>query len=102
REALLAAERGEAAMPPDPFDRERPHAFTEWARSTSSVTGLPARSRLVLLLDAEPALGTPNPLVRLAQKSLLRLLRPLVEHDRRVARALLEIIDASQEKSQRG
>ncbi len=93
REALLAAERGPGQMPPDPLDPAQAEAFTEWLNAPESFDALPARSRLMFLIEALPYLGSRNPAVRLVQSGLLRVLRPLIDHERRVARALLDVMD---------
>jgi hypothetical protein len=40
RDALIAAERGEAAEPPDPFDRTRPQSFVDWLNAPRAPGGL--------------------------------------------------------------
>ncbi len=93
REALLAFERGEGPEPPDPLEPTQAQAFVSWSGSPESMGALPARARAALLVTDEPYLGSRNPLVRVTQRVLLRILRPLLEHDRRVGTALLQALD---------
>jgi hypothetical protein len=93
REGLLAAERGVAAEPPCPLDPAEAKEFVEWVRHPQALEALPPRSRAALLIQEGPYLGSRNPLVRAAQWALLRLLRPLLLHDQRVGRALLQGVD---------
>jgi hypothetical protein len=93
REALLAAERGEAPEPPSPFDAAEAEAFIEWIRRPGTVEALPPRARAAVLIQEGPYLGSRNVLVRLAQRALLRMLRPLLLHEQSVARALLQSVD---------
>ena len=93
REGLLAAERGAGAPPPDPLDPAQAEAFVRWSQQERTLEALPARERAAMLIQEDPDLGSRSALVRLVQRALLRLLRPLLNHERSVARALLQTVD---------
>lgn len=93
REGLLAAERGAGAAPPAPLDPAQAEAFVEWSQQERTLDALPPRVRAGVLIQQGPELGSRSGLVRLAQRALLRLLRPLLIHEQRVARALLQSVN---------
>ncbi len=101
REALLAAERGDGPLPPSPLDPAEAKAFLDWVRYPSTVEALPPRSRAAILIQEGPYLGSRNALVRLAQRALLRMLRPLLLHEQIVARALLESVEEISDRKER-
>jgi hypothetical protein len=93
RAALLAAERGAGSSPPAPLDPAEARTFTAWIADPATLDALPPRMRAALLLEEGPALGSRSSVVRLVQRALLRLLRPLLLHQRRLAEALLQSLD---------
>jgi hypothetical protein len=93
REGVLAAERGGGAEPPSPLDPVEAKAFIEWIATPHALEALPPRSRAAVLIQEGPYLGSRSSVVRLAQRALLRLLRPLLLHEQSVARALLQSVD---------
>jgi hypothetical protein len=93
REGLLAAERGAGVEPPAPLDPSEAKAFVEWAADPRALDVLSPRSRAAMLIQEGPYLGSRNVLVRLVQRTLLRLLRPLLLHEQSVAQALLRSVD---------
>ena len=92
REALLAADRGAPLDAPDPFDPETADAFADWLGEPTRLSALTAGQRAALAVASEPRIGSPNPLVRIVQRTMLRAMRPLVDHQRLVAQALLAAI----------
>jgi len=101
REALLSAERGDGLLPPSPLDPAEAKAFLDWIRYPGTVEALPPRSRAAVLIQEGPYLGSRNVLVRLAQRALLRMLRPLLLHERSVAGALLESLEEISDRKER-
>ena len=93
RKGLLNAERGAGPAPPDPLDPREAAAFIEWVGTPQVLEALSPRSRAAALIQDGPYLGSQFKLVRLAQRALLRVLRPLIIHEQLVARALLQTVD---------
>jgi hypothetical protein len=98
RKGLLEAECGRGAVPPAPLDPREADAFIEWAETPRVLETLSPRSRVAALIQDGPHLGSRYTLVRLAQRALLRMLRPLLIHEELVARALLQTVDEVSEK----
>jgi hypothetical protein len=93
REGVLAADHGVGAEPPGPLDPAQAKAFMEWTQQPEALQSLPPRSRVAVLIQGSPYLGSRHAPVRLVQRVLLRLLRPLLLHEQSVARALLQSLD---------
>lgn len=93
REGVLNAERGTGPLPPDPLDPRQAGAFIDWVGAPDVLESLPPRSRAAALIQDGPALGSQSAMVRLAQRALLRVLRPLLIHEQQIARALLQSVD---------
>jgi hypothetical protein len=98
REGLLAAERGAGEEPPSPLDPAGARAFLPWIERMSAGDVLSPRARAAILIQEGPFLGSANVLVRLAQRTLLRMLRPLLLYEQSIARALLQIIDEREQE----
>jgi hypothetical protein len=92
RRALLEAERGTALAPPDPLDPGQADAFMAWIATPRVLEALSPRSRAAALIHDGPQLGSRFAVVRLVQRALLRMLRPLLIHEELVARALLQTV----------
>jgi hypothetical protein len=68
--------------------RSRLEAIPEDRRTGSGVP--PSLGAIAHLASATPPLGSRHALVRLAQRGLLRMLRPLVNHERAVMKDMVE------------
>src|SRR5438105_4745546 len=94
REALIAADRGAPLDAPDPFG-SMSRRFNDWAKSPPlSMDSDPLRVAGAYV-SSGPRLASPRFLVRLTQRVLLRILRPLTDHQRRVDLALIAAITES-------
>ena len=95
REALLAADARNSSDLPNPFDSSAPDVFRAWLNSAHLLNSLQPIQLAAIHIESSPALRSPLLPVRVMQKVLLRLLRPLTDHQRRIDVALLAAIRAA-------
>src|SRR5205823_8762616 len=83
REALLAADRGAPLDAPDPFDPRQAEGFAGWLCAPSTLAMLRADRRARAYLEMTPAIKSRIFAIRFLQRALIRLLRPLPDHQHR-------------------
>src|SRR5207244_649737 len=96
RAALLAADARKSSDPPDPFDLSKIDVVRDWLNSAHALNSLEPIQLAAIQIESVALPRSPLLPVRVVQKVLLRLLRPLTDHQRRIDVALLAAIRAAQ------
>jgi hypothetical protein len=96
RAALRQGEQG-GAPPPAPHEP----GFGEWFEAVEAGDGVAASEWAHVLLDEKPDLSARRPVVASARRVLQRLLRPQLEHEEALARALVAVVEEAGSRLER-
>lgn len=92
REAVLAADDGDGTLPPDAFDPAQADGFVEWVQSGGGLDAASPARRAAAYVASGPNVASPAAWVRLARRTMLRLLSHYDGHQRAAMVSLLDAI----------